>query len=230
MKRNKLIEEIREMVVRFDEEGIKKVAYQVLEAGIDPLDVIKEGLQKGMDIMGKKYEKLEVYLPELMMAADTAYAALNILLPKISVEAAKTLKRGKVVIGTIFGDIHDIGKNIVATLLRISGYEVHDLGSDVDTKLFIETAIKENAEIIAISCLLSPSMYYMRDVVQRLKDMGIRDNHYVIIGGAAVYPEWTEEIGADGWAKDAEGAVELCKRLLEKGKEVEKPLIIGAWR
>lgn len=230
MEKNKLIEEIREMVIHFDEEGIKRVVHQALEAGIDPLEVIREGLQKGMDIMGEKYENLEVYLPELMMAADTVYSALNILLPKISAEAVKALRRGKVVIGTIFGDIHDIGKNIVATLLRINGYEVRDLGSDVDPKVFVETAIRENADIIAMSCLLSPSMYYMRDVVQRLRDMGIRDNHYVIVGGAAVYPEWAREIGADGWAKNAEGAVELCKRLLEKGREVKKPLIIGARR
>lgn len=222
MEKNKLIQEIREMVIHLDEEGIKRVAHQVLEAGIDPLEVIRGGLQKGMDMMGEKYEKLEVFLPELMMAADTVYAALNILLPKVSAEAAKTLRRGKVVIGTIFGDIHDIGKNIVATLLRINGYEVVDLGSDVDPKLFVDTAIKENAEIVAMSCLLSPSMYYMGDVVQRLKDMGIRDKHFVIVGGAAIYPAAAEQIGADGWAKNAEGAVELCERLLGKGREVEK--------
>ncbi len=229
MGKQELLDRLKDLVVNGDEEGIKEATKRALEAGIDPLEIINEGLKKGLDTVGEKYEKLELFLPDLVLAADTAYAALNIIIPKLS-ERAQEFRKGKVVIGTIYGDIHDIGKNIVASLLRANGYEVFDLGSDVEPRKFVEEAERAEADFIAISCLLSPSMFYMRDVIQRLVDMGIRDKYYVIVGGAAVYPEWAKEIGADGWAKDAEGAVKLCNLLKERGKEVEKPVLVGEWR
>jgi len=135
-----------------------------------------------------------------------------------------------VVLGTIYGDIHDIGKNITAAILVANGYQVVDIGNDAQPDKFVETAKNEGANIIGMSCLLTPSMYFMRDVIRRLKDEGIREKFHVIIGGAAVYPGWAKEIGADGWAKDAERAVQLCDMLLQENVEHEKPLVVGEWR
>lgn len=180
-----------------------------------------------MEIIGKKFRDFEIFLPDVVLAADAMYSALDILLPKITPEEGKKIRAGKVVIGTIYGDIHDIGKNIVAAMLTANGYEVHDLGTDVDPKKFVEKAEEVSGDIIAMSCLLTPSMYYQRDVVKRLQDMGIKDKFYVIVGGAAITPDWAKEITVDGWGRTVEDAMEVCKILMERGKEVKRPVIIG---
>lgn len=225
-EKEKILEKLKQLVIEHDEEAIKKAAEEALAAGINPIKAIKEGLQKGMEIIGKKFRDFEIFLPDVVLAADAMYSALDVLLPKITPEEGKKIRAGKVVIGTIYGDIHDIGKNIVAAMLTASGYEVHDLGIDVDPKKFAEKAEEVGADIIAMSCLLSPSIYYQRDVVKRLQDTGIRDKFHVIVGGAAVTPDWAKEITADGWGKTVEDAIDVCKILMERGKEVERPVII----
>ncbi|MCX8193648.1 MAG: cobalamin-dependent protein [Nitrososphaeria archaeon] len=221
------LEKLRSTILSGDSDSAREIAKILKEKNVNPVDVVNNAIKPAMDEMGKKYENLEVFLPELVLAGEAAQEVLEVLLPK---EMESSFIKGKVVIGTIYGDIHDIGKNIVAAILRANGYKVIDLGYDVPPRNFVETAKKEGAKIIGMSCLLTPSMFYMRDVITRLIDEGIRDKFYVIIGGAAVYPDWAREIGADGWAKDAERAVQLCDTLIEKGHELPKPVILGEWR
>ncbi|MCL7384874.1 MAG: corrinoid protein [Thaumarchaeota archaeon] len=221
------LEKLKVAVIEGNAEQAREAAIALKEAGMSPLEIVNAAIKPAMDEMGKRYERLEVFLPDLVLAGEAAQEALNVILPK---EGAESLIKAKVVIGTIYGDIHDIGKNIIAAMLSANGYKVIDLGNDVPAEKFVEVAKKEGAKIIGISCLLTPSMYYMRDVIKRLEEENLRKNFYVIIGGAAVYPEWAKEIGADGWAKDAERAVELCDMLVEKGEEVPKPIILGEWR
>jgi len=223
------------------EEQIRKLSAAILEGNADlakeaaialngrmaPLEVVNQAIKPAMDEVGKRYDRLEVFLPELVLAGEAAQEALKVLLTK---EGRDALSKGKVVIGTILGDIHDIGKNITAAILNANGYQVIDIGNDASPDKFVETAKTEQANIIGMSCLLTPSMYFMRDVVRRLKDEGIRDKYLVIVGGAAVYPDWAKEVGADGWAKDAERAVQLCDMLVEKNQQLAKPVIVGEWR
>lgn len=210
-----------------DAQKAKEAAVILREQGAAPLDVVNRAVKPAMDEIGRRYDKLEVFLPELVLSGEAAQEALKILLTK---EGRDAISKGKVVLGTISGDIHDIGKNITAAILSANGYQVVDIGNDATPDKFVDTAKSENAMIIGMSCLLSPSMYFMRDVVRRLKDEGIRDRFHVIIGGAAVYPDWAKEIGADGWAKDAERAVQLCDMLVDKDATHERPLIVGDWR
>lgn len=199
-----------------------------LKAGaLEAMEVVNGAIKPAMDEVGARYEKLEVFLPELVLAGEAAQEALKVLLTK---EGREAMSKGKIVIGTIYGDIHDIGKNITAAILGANGYEIVDVGNDATPDKFVDTAKKENANIIGMSCLLTPSMYFMRDVVRRLKDEGIRDKIRVIVGGAAIYPGWAKEIEADGWAKDAERAVQLCDALLKQEEKLTAPLIIGEWR
>jgi methylmalonyl-CoA mutase cobalamin-binding domain/chain len=223
---NKNLNLLKEAILRGDSEAARNAALILSEAEAPVVKIIDEAIRPAMDILGEKYERLEVFLPELVLAGEAAQEALKILLPRGGAQIFK----GKIVIGTIYGDIHDIGKNIVSAMLSANGYQIIDLGNDVHPTKFVEAAKTESANIIGISCLLTPSMFYMRDVIQRLIDENIRDKFYIIVGGAAVSPEWAKEIGADGWAKDAERAVELCNILMEKGEKIEKPIIIGEWR
>jgi methylmalonyl-CoA mutase cobalamin-binding domain/chain len=195
--------------------------------GVRPLEVVSLAVRPAMDEVGRRYDKLEVFLPELVLAGDAAQEALKLLFTR---EGMDSIAKGKIVLGTIFGDIHDIGKNITAAILIANGYQVIDIGNDAPPEKFVETAKREGANIIGMSCLLTPSMYFMRDVVRRLNDEGIREKFHVIIGGAAIYPGWAKEIQADGWAKDAEGAVQLCDMLVQKDAEHARPLIVGEWR
>lgn len=221
------MKELSKAVFEGNEESARQIAIFLREAGVAPLDVVSSAIRPAMDEIGKKYDKLEVFLPELVLAGDAAQEALKVLLTK---EGRDALAKGKVVIGTIFGDIHDIGKNITAAILGANGYQVIDIGNDATPDKFVDAAKVESADIIAISCLLTASMYFMRDVIARLKDEGIRDRFQVIIGGAAVYPGWAKEIQADGWAKDAERAVQLCNTLMKKDAGLVKPLLVGEWR
>ena len=211
-----------------DAELAKASAQALKEQGVPPMEVVNQAIKPAMDEVGEKYDRLEVFLPELVLAGEAAQEALKILLTK---ESRDALAKGKIVIGTILGDIHDIGKNITAAILSANGYQVFDVGNDASPDKFVETAKAESANIIGMSCLLTPSMYFMRDVIQRLKDEGIRDRFQVIVGGAAIYPDWAKELGADGWAKDAERAVQLCDTLVNsKGRALVRPVIVGEWR
>jgi corrinoid protein of di/trimethylamine methyltransferase len=209
---------LAEAIIRGDEEKAKEMAKKAIEANIDPLIVINNGLMKGMQKVSEDFNKLIIYLPEVMMAAEAMKAALSILEPKILEKKVKEEKK-KIVIGTIQGDIHDIGKNIVALLLKANGFEVYDLGRDVPVDEFIKKAEEVNAEIIAASTLLSTSMPYMEDLINLLKERGLRNKYIVMVGGGPVTREWAMSIGADGYGEDGEEAVRVAKELIKVKKK-----------
>ena len=196
-----------------DETGVE-ITKAAIENGTDPLDIVQKCLVPILDDIGEQFSRLELFLPDLVMAADVAKAVKDEIREHLLNTAGGSENAGKVVIGTVQGDVHDIGKNIVATLLEVNGFEVFDLGNDVKPFDFIETAKKEKADIIALSSLLTTSMPYMVDVLKNLNGLGIRDQFKVIVGGGPVSAEWAQEIGADGYSTDANEAVELCKKII----------------
>ena len=196
-----------------DETGVE-ITKAAIEAGTDPLDIVQKCLVPILDDIGEQFARLELFLPDLVMAADVAKAVKDEIREHLLNTAGGSENAGKVVIGTVQGDVHDIGKNIVATLLEVNGFEVFDLGNDVKPFDFIETAKKEKADIIAMSSLLTTSMPYMVDTLKNLNGLGVRDQFKVIVGGGPVSADWAKEIGADGYSNDANEAVELCKKLM----------------
>ena len=173
-----------------------------------------DALTAGIRDVGDAFEKFEIFLPEMMMASDAMISCMEILSPKLKEEAkGLTSNPIKVVMATVKGDLHEIGKNIVITLLNANGYDVLDLGSDVDSLDIIKTAQREKASVIGISSLMTTTMLGQKEVIDILNDMGLRDKVKVVIGGAPTNEEWAETIGADGWSKDAPSAVRLIDKL-----------------
>lgn len=218
MSHEEILNGLAESVISGDEEKAKDFAKKALQAGIDPLKAINEGLMKGMSQVGDDFSKLKIYLPEVMMAAEAMKAALSILEPAAIQKGSGAIKKSRVVIGTITGDIHDIGKNIVAMLLRANGFEVYDLGRDVPVDDLIKKAEEVGADIIAASTLLSTSMPYMEDLISLLKERNLREKYIVMVGGGPVTREWATSIGADGYGDDGEEAVKVAKELLQRVK------------
>jgi len=206
-------------VIEGDSTKAETAAKRALEMGMDPLVAITDGLNKGMAHVGEDFSKLKVYLPEVMMAADAMKSALAILEPAALRKDSNSLRKRKVVIATILGDIHDIGKNIVALLMRANGLEVYDMGRDVPIDAMINKAVDTQSDIIAASTLLSTSMPYMEDLLKLLKERNLRERFTVLVGGGPVTREWAEEIGADGYGDDGDEAVKVAKELL-KGRPI----------
>lgn len=206
------MEKISKAIVEFDIDNIKNLVNQALEAGIPALDIVTKGMAKGMEIVGKKYEEKEYFLAELIMAGEVMKTGMEVLEPHL--KATPVGKKGVVVIGTVKGDLHDIGKNIVITLLRSSGFEVHDLGVDVDAQRFVEKVKETNADILALSALLTTTMVEMENVIKALKEASIRDKVKVIIGGAPITEEFASKIGADAFAVDAVQGLQKCKEMI----------------
>ena len=196
-----------------DETGVE-ITKAAIEGGMDPIDIVQKCLVPILDDIGDQFARLELFLPDLVMAADVAKAVKDEIRAHLLSTSSDATAASKVVIGTVQGDVHDIGKNIVATLLEVNGFEVFDLGNDVKPFDFIETAKKEKADIIAMSSLLTTSMPYMVDTLKNLNGLGVRDQFKVIVGGGPVSADWAKEIGADGYSNDANEAVELCKKLM----------------
>jgi len=209
-----LFKRLREAVIAGDEKAVIKVAKEVVEKRLDPLEAIEKGLSASATVLGEKFDKLEIFLPDLLVAADAMKAGLDILLPNIP--KGKAFEKGTVVIGTVKGDIHDVGKNIVVALLRANGFNVHDLGIDIATSKLIEKAEEVRADIIALSALMSSTIGGQKDVIDYLKDVGKREKFIVMVGGGATTQEWAEEIGADGYAETAAEAVMVASRLAER--------------
>jgi trimethylamine corrinoid protein len=230
MEHEELINKLSEAIAEGDEDAAAGIAEQAVAAKIAPMALVKQAIQPAMDLVGQRFESGDAYLPELILAGDAARAALDKIIPQISGEDEEYADRGTVVIGTLFGDNHDIGKNIVSAILAAHGFKVVDLGINVPPKDYIEKAEKERANIIAASTLITTSLPYQRQIAQTLKDMGKRNKYYFIVGGGPVTPEWAQEIGADGYGRDANDAAALCRKLLDSGKEppLEKALIEGA--
>lgn len=212
--REEIFEKLRDCIVVFDIEGVKKATEEAIHMGISPTDVIMKGLSKGMDIVGEKYSRNEYFLAELIMAGETMKEAMSVLKPYMEKEDVP--KIGTVVLGTVLGDLHDIGKNILATLLTAAGFNVIDLGVDVPPEKFIE-AVKENkADILAMSALLTTTMVNMKAVIDALVKEGLRNKVKVIVGGAPLTDEFARQIGADACGKDAVEGVNICRKWMEE--------------
>lgn len=233
MSEKELLGALSRAVVEGDEDAAARMAQEAIDAELAPLAIIKEGISPAMDEVGAAFESGDAFLPELILAGDAARAALDLIVPLISADDQEEVVTGTVVIGTIFGDAHDIGKNIVSAIMSAYGMRVVDLGINVPTKDYIDTALKEDADIIAVSSLITTSLPYQREIIKNLVDRGDREKFFVIVGGGPVTPEWTAEIGADGYGRDAKDAAMLCRQLLEgrdagTGPPLPEPVLIGA--
>lgn len=213
MNRESLIKEAIQSVVNGDEDAAATVANRVIAEGLSPIEVINEGFALGMIKVGDLFAKEAYALPEVLLSADAMQKAIDLLTPHIPREAVKE-KLGIVVIGTVQGDIHDIGKRIVATMLEVYGFEVHDLGRDVPIEKFIEKTKEVNADIVAASALMTTTMVGQKLLQEALQEAGIRDKVKLMVGGAAVTQEWADQIGADGYAEEVTEAVEKARKFM----------------
>lgn len=216
MTENELIAQITQAVMDGEAGIASETTRLALEAGLDPLIVLNEGLMAGADEVGKRFESGEFFLPELMLAGRALKAAMEVLNPSLAGKNLTSDGRGneRVVIATVQTDIHDIGKNIVASMLTAAGYAVTDLGVDVPLKTIVDKAEEVGARVIAISALLTTSMPYMKDLIGLLVGRGLRQKYLVLVGGASVTEAWAADIGADGTARNAAQAVTLVRKLL----------------
>ncbi len=215
-KEEEIFSRMGEAVIVGDLEGAKKAAQDSIDAGIEPWKAITDGLAKGMEVVGEKYETKEYFLPEVLISSEAMYAGLDLLLPLL--KEAAVGEREKVVIGVVEGDIHDIGKNIVKAMLTAAGYDVIDVGRDVPTPDFVETADGEKARVIAMSTMMTPTLMSMKDVEEELDKKGLKGEIRTIIGGGTVTDEWKSKIGSDAYGKDAVEAVDKVKILFEEIK------------
>lgn len=187
-----------------------------LAAGIEPMAIIKEGLIPGMNIVGEKFSSGEYFLPDLIIAADGMQKAMVLLEPELLKRQQAIESAGTVLLGTVKGDIHEIGKSLVGTMLSANGFKVHDLGVDVATDTFIAKVQELKPDILGLSALLTTTMVMQREVIKALGESGLRDKVKVMVGGAPVTRSWADEIGADGYAEDAMGAVQIARQLVAK--------------
>jgi corrinoid protein of di/trimethylamine methyltransferase len=209
-----VLEELRQSVINYDEEAAVKAAKRVLELKMDPYKVITDCLTPAIQEVGDRFEKGEAFLPELIMATDTMDAAVKILEKEISKEEMEGRKKGRIVLGTVKGDIHNIGKNIVGIMLKTAGYEIIDLGVDVEPSKFVEEAERSGAQIIMASALMTFTAVNMKKISDYLEMEGVRKKYKLAFGGGPLSETWAKEMGADGYAPDAVKAVELANQLM----------------
>ena len=208
------IQDAYQAVLTFDAAKVTEIVKAEIEAGTDSSSILDEGLISAMDEVGKRFSDGELFLPEMLMAAQAMKAGLEVLKPHLS--NFDLHYKGTVVVGTVKGDLHDIGKNLVAMMMEGAGFKIVDLGVDVDVEKFISAAKENRADMVALSALLTTTMPAMKDVIDSLEEEGMRDGVKVIIGGAPVTQNFSQSIGADGYSPNAPGAVELAKNLLTK--------------
>jgi len=213
MTKNELLSKMSEAIVAGDRAAAEALAADAAAGGLDLLEVIERGYVPGIQKVGELWEQGEYFLPELISSAEAMKAAMARLDPELKRRNIGSHMAGRVVIGTVEGDIHDIGKNLVASMLQAGGFEVHDLGADVALERFIEKAEEVGAVLICLSALLTTTMTNQRRLLGLLRDRGLRDKYKVLVGGAPASRKWAEEIGADGYAENAVAAVKLAKSL-----------------
>src|SRR5271157_4266750 len=201
-------------ILNGDQKTSVALTRQALEEGVEPLDLIHRYMIPAMDEAGKRFECEDFFVPELLLAARAMKGALELLRPRLAASGAQPA--GRVVIGTVKGDLHDIGKNLVSSMLEGGGFEVHDLGADVAPDAFVEAIGKWQADIVALSALLTVTMPAMKTTIQALDQAGLRNKVRIMVGGAPVTRQYAEEIGADGYSESAAGAVALARNLLAR--------------
>jgi dimethylamine corrinoid protein len=216
-EKNELYRIISDAVVEMDEDETKALSQEVIAKGFDAYEAIDQGLSNGMERAGKLFEEEEYFIPELLMCSDAMYAGLNVLKPHLKTESQG--EKHCVVIGVIEGDTHDIGKNLVKIMLETAGFDVIDLGRDIPPQAFVDKAKEVNAEIIALSTLMTTTMDGMGKVINILKQENIREKYKVIVGGGPISQTFANKIGADGYSVNAADAVRLVRRLLGIAQE-----------
>jgi methylmalonyl-CoA mutase cobalamin-binding domain/chain len=230
MENEKFLEALKAAIIDGEEDDAAQAAQEALDAGLNPMLLINDAIQKPLEQVGKDFEEGICYLPELILVGDAARAATDVIMPNLSTEELEGALHGKVVIGVVTGDLHDIGKNIVAAFMSAQGLKVIDLGTDVSPKKFVDTVVREDAEFLVVSTLLSTSKPFYKQIVDLLEARGRRDKTYMLVGGGPVTPKWAELIGADGYGRDAKDAVELCRQCLASGKKppFDAPILVNA--
>jgi corrinoid protein of di/trimethylamine methyltransferase len=209
---NEIYQQLADAVVDMDEEQAVAHAHRVVEQDYNPYAAIEQGLSKGMERAGELFEEEEYFIPELLMCSDAMYAGLDVLRPHLRADEAG--KKGRVVIGVVEGDTHDIGKNLVKIMLETAGFEVTDLGRDIPPAQFVETAKAQQADIIALSTLMTTTMDGMAEVIRILQREELRGQFKVIVGGGPISQAFADRIGADGYAVNAAEAAKLATRLV----------------
>ncbi|AFQ43576.1 cobalamin B12-binding domain-containing protein [Desulfosporosinus meridiei] len=204
--------DLAKSVIEGQKDKVKEHVQNLITAGNSPLEIVNEGLIAGMNVVGIRFKAGDMYVPEVLMAAKSMSGGLEIVKPLIAKADQKS--QGKILLGTVKGDLHDIGKNLVGMLIESGGLEVINMGVDISAEDFIDAVIEHEPDIVALSALLTTTMPAMQDIIELLEEEELRDKVKVIIGGAPVSQEYADTIGADGYAPDAGSAVELCKRLL----------------
>lgn len=206
------LNKVSEALQRGDAEKVGELVKKALEEKLAPKEILENGLIKGMDIIGAKFKKNEVYVPEVLIAARAMHAGMSVLRPKLVETGVKNI--GTIAIGTVKGDLHDIGKNLVKMMLEGAGFEVIDLGVDVPTDKFVEAVRELKPNIIGMSALLTTTMVNMSEVIKALEAAGLRDKVKIMIGGAPITQNYADQIGADGYSPDAASAVDSAKSFI----------------
>lgn len=207
-----LLNQLAEAVFKGDFVGIKDLTQQAVDAGLAPIEIINNGLIEGMNIVAPKFKSGEMFVPEVMMSAKAMHTGLEVVKPLIADKDVPS--KGTILIGTVAGDLHDIGKNLVVMILESAGFKVIDLGVDVSVTKFVDAVKEHNPQIIGMSALLTTTMPAMQNTITALQEAGLRDTIKIIIGGAPVSQEFADQIGADGFASDAMAAKEICEKLV----------------
>jgi corrinoid protein of di/trimethylamine methyltransferase len=209
-----LFKQMAQAVIDGDDDEATALAQQALDQGVDPLAAINKGYTAGMDVVGELYSTGDYFLPDLILGGEAMKAALAALEPALKASGQAREVLGTVVLGSVKGDIHEIGKSLVGSMLSANGFEVYDLGIDIEADEFVTKAREYNADIVALSALLTTTMLHQRDVIELLAEAGFRDRVKVMVGGSPVTQGWADQIGADGFAEDAAGAVVVAKKLM----------------
>ena len=218
MNEDEILERLSDAVQQYDADAAADAAKAAVDAKINPVKAIEKGLAVGLRTIGDKFEAGELWLPHLVLGAEAMEAAIKVLEAHMPSEDLAKTSRGTVVIGTVEGDIHDLGLRIVASMLRANGFKVYELGCDTKSLVFIDKAKEVNADIIAASSLMTTTMPFMKDLIEALEAAGLRDKYKVLVGGGPVSREWATAIGADGYGKDASDAVKVAKELVSKSE------------
>jgi corrinoid protein of di/trimethylamine methyltransferase len=220
MKKEELLKGLREGVIEYDEEKVRRLAEEWLKEGYDANEGIFEGLAAGMEVVGDLFAKNEYFVPEVLMCADALYAGLDILRPHVKVDESKKRLKGEVVIGTVEGDVHDIGKNIVKLMFEVAGFTVHDLGKDVPLDKFVEEQMRTDSDLVCLSAMMTTTMVGMKRVIEKIRAKNPKVR--ILIGGAPVTREVAEMYGADGYGQDASNALTEAIKMVSSLREMRR--------